>query len=181
MRRARWKRKNVLRKTGARRRLFCLHTGVPTRDIGHLGLDPALGAGQALLNLSVVSPRPGIAKPGCKTDLTCFSFRCRCRSLSPGGESKGEGPQPLPFESFGGVWGRAETPPRFWRGCKGEGSLRQRPLPLPPSPAGPPGHQGSSLQRGILIHRGPPRPRDSSALGMVWMRIPASSSARLVT
>ena len=39
----------------------------------------------------------------------------------------------------------------------------------------------SSLQRGMLMHRGPPRPRLSSALGMVWMRTPASSRERLVT
>ena len=31
------------------------------------------------------------------------------------------------------------------------------------------------------MHRGPPRPRDSSALGMVWSRMPASSRQRLVT
>ena len=134
MRRARWKRKNVLRKTGARRRLICLHTGVPTRDIGHLGLDPALGAGQALLNLSVVSPRPGIAKPGCKTDLTCFSFRCRCRSLSPGGESKGEGPQPLPFESLGGV-GASRNAPTFLEGVTGGGVFAPKTSPpFPPVP-----------------------------------------------
>ena len=42
-------------------------------------------------------------------------------------------------------------------------------------------NQGSSRQSGILMHLGPPRPRDSSALGMVWMRMPASSSERLVT
>ena len=42
-------------------------------------------------------------------------------------------------------------------------------------------NQGSSRHRGILIHLGPPRPRESSALGMVWMRMPVSSSERLVT
>ena len=38
-----------------------------------------------LLNLSVVGPRPGIARPGCKTDLVCFSFtvsRCGAPSIS---------------------------------------------------------------------------------------------------
>ena len=40
---------------------------------------------------------------------------------------------------------------------------------------------GSSRHRGILIHRGPPRPRDSSALGIVRILIPASSRERLVT
>ena len=42
-------------------------------------------------------------------------------------------------------------------------------------------NQTSSRQRGMLIHLGPPRPRDSSAQGMVWMRMPSSSSRRLVT
>ena len=41
--------------------------------------------------------------------------------------------------------------------------------------------QTSSLMSGILIHLGPPRPRESSAQGMVWMRMPSSSSRRLVT
>ena len=40
---------------------------------------------------------------------------------------------------------------------------------------------GSSRQSGMDIHLGPPRPRDSSALGMTWSFTPASSSARLVT
>ena len=40
---------------------------------------------------------------------------------------------------------------------------------------------GSSRISGILMHRGPPRPRLSSALGMAWMRMPASSKERLVT
>ena len=48
-------------------------------------------------------------------------------------------------------------------------------------PLAQPARQGSSLQSGMLIHLGPPRPRLSSALGMVWMRIPASSRERLVT
>ena len=42
-------------------------------------------------------------------------------------------------------------------------------------------NQTSSLTRGILIHLGPPRPRLSSAQGMVWMRMPSSSRERLVT
>ena len=45
----------------------------------------------------------------------------------------------------------------------------------------PPPHYGSSRISGILMHRGPPRPRLSSALGMAWMRMPASSKERLVT
>ena len=40
---------------------------------------------------------------------------------------------------------------------------------------------GSSRHSGMDMHRGPPRPRESSALGMVWSRMPASSRARLVT
>ena len=75
------------------------------------------------------------------------------------------------------------NPPGFLFGGRG-GTLLFSKEKCPPSPRPPPrlgGHQGSSLHRGILIHLGPPRPRDNSALGMVWMRIPASSSARLVT
>ena len=45
----------------------------------------------------------------------------------------------------------------------------------------PPPLYGSSRISGILMHRGPPRPRLSSALGMAWMRMPASSKERLVT
>ena len=41
--------------------------------------------------------------------------------------------------------------------------------------------QGSSRHNGMDMHRGPPRPRLSSALGMVWTRMPASSRERLVT
>ena len=41
--------------------------------------------------------------------------------------------------------------------------------------------QGSSRQSGILMQRGPPRPLESSALGMVWTLIPASSRERFVT
>ena len=41
-----------------------------------------------------------------------FRFATRYRSLSPGGESKGEGPQPRPFESFQrGVGETGEAPP----------------------------------------------------------------------
>ena len=67
---------------------FLLKTRGSTRDIGQLRQDSALGAGPALLNLSVVSPRLGIAKSECEIDLTCFPFRCRCRSQTPGGESR---------------------------------------------------------------------------------------------
>ena len=137
---------------------------------GWLRYAPAGAA--ASLCATVPKPREGNPGPAC--------LRGVCRRHFLWASAKGGAAAPS-LRVVWGVWGRVETPPRFWRGCKGEGSLRQRPLPLPPSPAGPPGHQGSSLQRGILIHRGPPRPRDSSALGMVWMRIPASSSARLVT
>ena len=102
------------KRLGAKRHFvpFLLEYGGPNKRLPCKISVEALGAGPALLNLSVVSPRPGIAKPGYKTDLTCFSFRCRCRSLSPGGESKGEGPQPLPFEPFqGGVGETGEAPP----------------------------------------------------------------------
>ena len=73
------------------------------------------------------------------------------------------------------------NPPTFLEGVAGGGVFAPKTSPPPPVPPRLGGHQGSSLHRGILIHLGPPRPRDNSALGMVWMRIPASSSARLVT
>ena len=99
------------KRLGAKRHFvpFLLEYGGPNKRLPCKISVEALGAGPALLNLAVVSPRPGIAKPGYKTDLTCFSFRCRC--LSPGGESKGEGPQPRPFESLGGVGETGEAPP----------------------------------------------------------------------
>ena len=101
-------KKNAWAQSRRRRRLFAQNGGPNKRLPCKISVE-ALGAGPALLNLAVVSPRPIIAKPGYKTDLTCFSFRCRC--LSPGGESKGEGPQPRPFASLGGVGETGEAPP----------------------------------------------------------------------
>ena len=51
------------------------------------------------------------------------------RPSSPGGVSKGEGPQSRPFVPRGGM-GDGWRPPCFGWGSKGEGPLRQRPLPL---------------------------------------------------
>ena len=124
MRRARWKRKALRRKTGAGLcpAPVCLKRGVPTRDcaedfqskrwarssssqspypslpacaesslIPMLVLSPrkplrwVFAGAPILLNFSVVGPRPGIARPGCKTDLVCFSFtvsRCGAPSIS---------------------------------------------------------------------------------------------------
>ena len=48
-----------------------------------------------------------------------------------GGVSKGEGPQSRPFVPRGGM-GDGWRPPCFGWGSKGEGPLRQRPLPLAP-------------------------------------------------
>ena len=48
-----------------------------------------------------------------------FRFATRYRSLSPGGESKGEGPQPRPFESFQGGPGGNRNPPGFLFGGRG--------------------------------------------------------------
>ena len=53
----------------------------------------ALGAGSALPNISVFSPRPGIARPGCKTDLAYVSFRCRSLYL-PGSAERSGGTSP---------------------------------------------------------------------------------------
>ena len=53
------------------------------------------------------------------------------RPSSPGGVSKGEGPQSRPFVPRGGM-GDGWRPPCFGWGSKGEGPLRQRPLPLAP-------------------------------------------------
>ena len=50
---------------------------------------------------------------------------------SPRGVSKGEGPQSRPFVPRGGM-GDGWRPPCFGWGSKGEGPLRQRPLPLAP-------------------------------------------------
>ena len=48
-----------------------------------------------------------------------FRFATRYRSLSPGGESKGEGPQPRPFESFQGGPGGNRNSPGFLFGGRG--------------------------------------------------------------
>ena len=53
------------------------------------------------------------------------------RPSSPGGVSKGEGPQSRPFVPRGGM-GDGWRPPCFGWGSKREGALRQRLLPLAP-------------------------------------------------
>ena len=113
--------------------LFCLKRGVPTRNLGQLRQDSALGADPALLNLSAISPRPGIAKPGCKTDLTCFSFRCRSRS---GGEVQNRGPAgPLVWSFQGGPGGNRNPPGFLFRGRGGTLLfLKEKCPPIPRRP-----------------------------------------------
>ena len=66
-----------------------------------------------------------------RTTRSVFCFILVSRPSSPGGVSKGEGPQSRPFVPRGGM-GDGWRPPCFGWGSKGEGPLRQRPLPLAP-------------------------------------------------
>ena len=61
-----------------------------------------------------------------------FRFATRCRSLSPGGESKGEGPQPRPVVSLGGLGAKSKRPHVSGGGPRGR-ALFKRVLPLPPA------------------------------------------------
>ena len=126
MRRARWKRKSVCSKLAHRCKFggngFCENccAGEELRTKSRAGCRacPALYAvlivasnlrvqiGHPLLLFPLPLPRP-----------------------TPGGVSKGEGPQSRPFVPRGGM-GDGWRPPCFGWGSKGEGPLRQRPLPL---------------------------------------------------
>ena len=87
MRRARWKKKalGVLIPPLAGLDKY----GGPNKRLRCKILAEALGAGSVLPNVSVHSPRPGIAQQGCNTDLVCVSFRCRSPYL-PAARSEAE-------------------------------------------------------------------------------------------
>ncbi len=93
------------------------------------------------------SPVPGALSPG-KTEKYFPAFGVWERlsgwppQPSPGWEIQRGGAAALPLCVVRGCGGEIETPPHFWRGFKGEVSLRQRHLPLSPSP----------LERGRLFH-----------------------------
>ena len=110
-------------------------TEVPTRDLGQLRQEPALGAAPVPLNLSAISPRPGIARSGCKTDLPCFSFRCRYPVQLREGNPKGRDRSPSPLSRFKGVRGEIEIPPGFSLGGEG-GHFSFQKRNVPPSPGG---------------------------------------------
>ena len=148
MRRARWKRKNVRDeltgkavnspKTGTGRHELPteLETPLPAALYLNLNQCAAASAGMEhngvqighlllLFPLPLLRPTPGGVSKG---EGPCP----RPSSLVPlEGVSKGEGPQSRPFVPRGGM-GDGWRPPCFGWGSKGEGPLRQRPLPLAP-------------------------------------------------
>ena len=108
------------RRLGAKRRLwrlFCLKTGVVrihAAETCHASAECAVPPRNRERIPRIWSL--GRIFPGRLTHGLCSSFRAprfatRSPSLSPGGESKGEGPQPRPFVSLGGVGETGEAPP----------------------------------------------------------------------
>ena len=134
MRRARWKRKNVSRKTALC--AFLLVYGGPNKKLPSKLSVKALGAGPALQNLSACAPRRTVCKfrGGCR--MAPASLSALPASLSAAGPKPREGPQPLPFESFQGGPGEIEIPPPgFSLGGRGGTLLfSKEKCPLPPSP-----------------------------------------------
>ena len=140
------------------------------------------------------SDRQGLAPAplsALSASLSAARVEFRKGPLSPGDEVQNKGARRPPWSGrVKGVRGEFRNPPGFlFRGCgalslfKRESTPQTSPHPwerVPPT-VGKRCPQASSRQRGILIHLGPPRPRLSSAQGMVWMRMPSSSSRRLVT
>ena len=79
-----------------------------------------------------VSPHPKVRRtPMFQTGRPLPFFPLPLPRPTPGGVSKGEGPQSRPFVPRGGM-GDGWRPPCFGWGSKGEGPLRQRPLLLAP-------------------------------------------------
>lgn len=177
MRRARWKRKNAGDEQA--HRLF-VHAGVVR--IGAAGIEgPAVPTPDPSDRRSAFPHDDCNGQPRCKIAFACTSISARyallraalaVRATFPGGpQGRTEDPpaaQNLPERC------RRPKPSPFGgsRHLRSKCRMRER-LPLSP--------QGSSLHRGMDMQRGPPRPRLSSALGMVWTRMPASSRERLVT
>ena len=112
MRRARWKKKTLGRKTGARRRLFCLNAGV-VRIHAAETCHASAGCALPLRNRERI-PRIwslGRIFPGRLTHGLCSSFRApRFATRSPvlfrEGFPKGRGRSPAPLSRFKGVWGK---------------------------------------------------------------------------
>ena len=133
MRRARWKRKNV------RDELTVEAANSPIRRSSRYGLPPKSGnlLPAALKVRKEPSASPHLEAgylPGCKPErlsatVPCVPLRYALPGPTPGGVSKGEGPQSRPFVPRGGM-GDGWRPPCFWWGSKGEESLHQRFLPL---------------------------------------------------
>ncbi len=184
MRRARWKRKNALCQTLRRRRKVWQIRG---------SCGSVRRASETPLSLRLT---PVLEESG---------PRMTTAANKQGGQRIDQRPFPLPrvwqmpkacqpaLDDLHGRWAlpwhtrMAVMPvgadPVSARFCR---SAEREPRVLPPTADGggfapAPAAQGSSRHRGMDMQRGPPRPRLSSALGMVWTRMPASSRERLVT
>ena len=111
MRRARWKKKTLGRKTAPLAPFLLKYGGRANQDSGNLtgsrrvrrtppeqrAYSPAFGTAQHLSGVVIARAVLLLPLPHPR--------------LSPGGKSKGEGPQPLPFASLGGVGETGEAPP----------------------------------------------------------------------
>ena len=158
MRRARWKRKNVrdeltgkavnspIRRSGRYELLTKIRSLLPAAlkvrkepsasphlEAGHLpGCKPErLSATVPCVPLRYALPGPFPVLSSSLVLRPLGGWFFLPRPSSPGGVSKGEGPQSRPFVPRGGM-GDGWRPPCFGWGSKGEGPLRQRPLPLAP-------------------------------------------------
>ena len=89
MRRARWKRKALCVQIPPFGWVWTSTRG-PNKKLWQLGQESALGAGTTLLKFVDTQPATHrFRTSGCKTDLTCFSFRCRS-PYRPGSAKRSE-------------------------------------------------------------------------------------------
>ena len=116
MRRARWKKKTLGRKTAPLAPFLLKYGGRANQDSGNLtgsrrvrrtppeqrAYSPAFGTAQHLSGVVIARALPLAPR---------VPLRYALPRLSPEGKSKGEGPQPLPFASLGGVGETGEAPP----------------------------------------------------------------------
>ena len=129
MRRAQWKRKNV-RDELTGKAVNSPKTGTGRHELP-TELETPLPAALYLNLNQCAAASAGMEHNGVQIGHPLLLFPLPLPRLAPGGVSKGEGPQSRPFVPRGGM-GDGWRPPCFGWGSKGEGPLRQRPLPLAP-------------------------------------------------
>ena len=129
MRRAWWKRKNV-RDELTGKAVNSPKTGTGRHELP-TELETPLPAALYLNLNQCAAASAGMEHNGVQIGHPLLLFPLPLPRPTPGGVSKGEGPQSRPFVPRGGM-GDGWLPPCFGWGSMGEGPLRQRPLPLAP-------------------------------------------------